>query len=155
MTTKEVWRPLPIYPNHYDISNLGHVRRTDADGTFVPHHLLKKNGTLRVRVYYPHSQIRDKKLDLEVAKAFIPNPNHYKAVLHKDGNPKNCQADNLVWSEYNHTAKKIIQLTPDGKFVKEWPAVKAVTKGGFGTSSVTESLKGKHKLAYGFLWRYK
>lgn len=34
-----------------------------------------------------------------VAKAFIPNPNNYKFVKHKDGNLENCAADNLYWSD--------------------------------------------------------
>ena len=41
-----------------------------------------------------------------VAKAFVPNPNGYTYVLHKDGNKLNNAADNLSWcsrSEYvNH-----------------------------------------------------
>lgn len=32
-----------------------------------------------------------------VAEAFIPNPNNYPYVCHKDGNPKNNKIDNLYW----------------------------------------------------------
>ena len=34
-----------------------------------------------------------------VAMGFIPNPSGLKYVKFKDGNPNNCQADNLYWSE--------------------------------------------------------
>ncbi len=32
-----------------------------------------------------------------VAEKFIPNPEGYEHVIFKDGNPKNCNADNLEW----------------------------------------------------------
>ena len=38
-----------------------------------------------------------------VAEAFVPNPNNYSIVNHKDENPSNNCADNLEWCsiEYN------------------------------------------------------
>ncbi len=32
-----------------------------------------------------------------VAEKFLDNPNNYEHVLFKDGNVKNCNADNLEW----------------------------------------------------------
>ena len=32
-----------------------------------------------------------------VAEKFIPNPEGYEHVIFKDGNPMNCNADNLEW----------------------------------------------------------
>jgi hypothetical protein len=34
-----------------------------------------------------------------VAEKFLDNPNNYEHVLFKDGNVKNCNADNLEWCE--------------------------------------------------------
>ncbi len=36
---------------------------------------------------------------LLVAQSFVPNPNNYKYVKHKDGNLENCAATNLYWSQ--------------------------------------------------------
>ena len=38
-----------------------------------------------------------------MAEAFIPNPNNYPVINHKDGNKLNCNLDNLEWctSSYN------------------------------------------------------
>ena len=34
-----------------------------------------------------------------VAEAFVPNPNNFKYVRHKDGDIRNNRADNLEWSD--------------------------------------------------------
>ena len=34
-----------------------------------------------------------------VAEKFIPNPEGYEYVMFKDGNVKNCSADNLEWCQ--------------------------------------------------------
>ena len=34
-----------------------------------------------------------------VAKSFVPNPNGYKNIRHKNGNKKDNRADNLEWIE--------------------------------------------------------
>ena len=34
-----------------------------------------------------------------VAKAFVPNPNGYKNIMHKNGNKKDNRAVNLEWIE--------------------------------------------------------
>ena len=40
-----------------------------------------------------------------VAETFIPNPNNYPYVLHKDGNKTNNNVTNLVWSNCRHIPK--------------------------------------------------
>ena len=40
-----------------------------------------------------------------VAKAYIPNPNNYKYVGHKDGNPDHNWISNLVWTHCNYYDK--------------------------------------------------
>lgn len=39
-----------------------------------------------------------------VAEAFIPNPNDYPIVNHKDENPRNNHADNLEWCTYKYNS---------------------------------------------------
>lgn len=42
------------------------------------------------------------KLHRLMAKAFIPNPQGYSVVNHKDGNKLNCNLDNLEWCASSH-----------------------------------------------------
>lgn len=41
--------------------------------------------------------VKTKRVHKLIAEAFIPNPNNYSFVCHKDGNPENNKAENLYW----------------------------------------------------------
>jgi hypothetical protein len=47
----------------------------------------------------------------EVAREFIPNPNNWEEVNHKDKNPHNNKVDNLEWC---HAGTKGVQKTAYG-----------------------------------------
>lgn len=64
---------------------------------------------------------------------------------------------------YNHGARKvgsrtplrIVQLTLDGEFVKEWEnSVTIKHETGMSDWSISECCRGKRKKAYGFKWQY-
>lgn len=92
-TEHEEWRPVVGFEDHYEVSNLGNVRR-------------KKSGRLRRIDYAPiyptillsvngvHKTYRVHRL---VAKAFLPPIEGKTHVNHKDGNHHNNRTDNLEW----------------------------------------------------------
>ena len=56
----------------------------------------KNNGYLYCGITYDEGQ-RQRRVHILVAEAFIPNPNNYSIVMHKDNDKTNCNIDNLKW----------------------------------------------------------
>lgn len=64
----------------------------------------KANGYLYVNVTYPEGQ-RQRRVHILVAEAFVPNPNNYTIVMHKDNDKANPRADNLEWGTVSTNTK--------------------------------------------------
>ena len=53
------------------------------------------------------------------------------------------------------SAKKILQFTKSGEFIREWPSVREAERElGIAHSSISGCCNGKRKSAGGFVWRY-
>lgn len=108
----EIWKRIEEYPN-YEVSNLGRVRTTkyysNAQKKYYDRILVLKQKTNRCG--YNHVGLsnengrKNKVIHRLVAKAFIPNPNNFLEVNHKDGNKQNNKVNNLEWCtrSYNVT----------------------------------------------------
>jgi hypothetical protein len=64
-----------------------------------------KNGYVYCAIYYNGNSIT-KRVHKLVASAFIPNPNNYPAVDHKDDIKTHNWVDNLVWCTVSHNTQK-------------------------------------------------
>ena len=98
----EIWKDIENYENMYQISNMGRIRRIYKNGNIkILKQDITKRGYCRISLSknqkHKHYQIHRL-----VAKVFIPNPNNYPIVNHKDENPLNNNADNLEWCTYSY-----------------------------------------------------
>lgn len=111
---EEVWRDIPGYEGIYLVNQYGDV--------FSLYSNKKLRYSLSPDGYKQYNLSKDKKKHLmfahkAVALAFIPNPNEYPCVNHKDENKLNCYVENLEWCTigynncYNGKAEKIAEKT--------------------------------------------
>ena len=103
----EEWRKIPNYPDYYEVSNLGRIRRTFyyKKGTvvkiLVPY--IPDNGYARIKIQYPHRKNTIlKPIHRMVALAFLPNPDNLPCINHKDECKYNNRVDNLEWCTYKY-----------------------------------------------------
>ena len=116
---KEVWKDIPMYADIYEVSNLGRVRSkvTGTTSKGYPNH----KGYLRAYIYL-NGMVKKEFVHRLVALAFLPNPNGYPQVNHKDECKTNNCVENLEWctGEYNRnygTHKPICKSVEiDGKY---------------------------------------
>lgn len=117
----EKWRDIDGYCGKYQVSNKGNVRTMQNGKTMCLK--LKDNFGYMCVVLYNGKTRKDAKVHRLVAEAFIPNPNNYPVINHKDENPSNNCVDNLEWctQQYNVTYGSAIQ-----KRIKSNSKVKSV-----------------------------
>jgi len=99
---QEIWKDIDGYEGSYQVSNTGKVRSLDRK----VHNYIKTGRVLKAKNnghgYLDVSLSGKTKqkhayIHILVAKAFIPNPNSYEQVNHKDFNKANNCVDNLEW----------------------------------------------------------
>ena len=172
---KEIWKDKKDYEGLYQVSNCGRAKSLDRYVKGKGHSLKFKkgrilkpmkdsNGYLKVRLCNGE---KSKTFNLHrlVAETFIPNPNNYKEVNHKDENKTNNVVTNLEWCDrkYNQNygtrtekcSKKVYQYTLDGELVREWISATEAGRNGFSQSGINNCCLGKAKTHKGFRWSYK
>lgn len=96
----EIWKTIQDYGGLYQVSNTGKVRDLKNHIKSV----YKNNkGYVCLSLYY-NGKTYHPTVHRLVAKAFIPNPNNYEQVNHKDCNKENNSVENLEWcnQRYNY-----------------------------------------------------
>lgn len=190
----EEWRDIKGYEGLYQVSSLGRVRSLDRIlfqrnrwGTItskkIKGRIRRANVTNSGYLYLPLCKNRNSycaKIHRLVAQAFIPNPNGYQEVNHKDGNKLNNTVENLEWCTHsqNHIhavkmglanldyvrsfhKKRVRQIdAKTGRIIKVWNSIKEAGK------SLSNSKNPDNPIwcclhglratntAYGYRWEY-
>ena len=181
----EVWKDIPGLDGAYQVSTFGRVRSVDriyykqykdGHGAYTHHkgrilkQRLNEHGYWIVSIVYKCKSMTFLVHRL-VAIVFIPNPDNFPEVNHKDENPLNSHVDNLEWCDrlYNirygtgierhmkPRRRKIEQLTKDGQHVAYHLGVREICEAtGMNRRSIQRCLhnKPRHNTAYGYKWRF-
>ena len=182
---KRIWRDIEGFEGLYQVSNTGQVRSLGNNRSRKTKILkqyinnkgykqvgLRKNG--KCKKYLVHRL---------VAQAFIPNPNNYPIINHKDENPSNNAVWNLEWCTYKHninygtrnkkasesmkgknkgknnpTSKPVLMFSKNGEFIKRFDNVADANEylgKDRDNSNINRCARGKYKTAYNYLWKYE
>jgi hypothetical protein len=104
-----------------------------------------------------------------VALAFLPNPNNYKEINHKDEDPTNNSLWNIEWCSHisninfgtrNQRAGEkhkvlVLQFDLNGNKIGEYQSVKeAASATGLKCSNIVHCCKGRRLSTGGYVWKY-
>lgn len=174
---EEVWKDIAGYEGLYQVSNKGRVkslsrRRIVGWANYISKEKIIRPATHRQGYKYVCLYNNDGrkifKIHRLVAMAFIPNPNGFGCINHKDENPSNNSIENLEWCDHSYNnrygtrcekfrksmGKVVLQFTKNGDFVKEWICMR-VAERGTGIRNIDVVCRGERKTAGGFIWKYK
>ena len=141
----------------YIVDTKGNVFNLDKNSKLTPR--VNKDGYGSVYLY-KNGKGTNYRIHRLVAQAFIPNPNNYKEINHKDHNTMNNCVENLEWCDrtYNNRysrAVKVKQLSKDGELIKVWSCMRDIERElGIAHSCVSNCCKGKQMTAGGYKWEY-
>ena len=177
---QEIWKDISGYEGIYQVSNFGNIKSLERyfpsknPKTPIAHvneKILKlsanKKGYLSANLY-KNGKMKNIQVHRLVAQAFIPNPNDFPQVNHKDENPSNNNVNNLEWCtrKYNcnygrrnlkigqfSTKSRIVQCDLDGNpiriFENGYDAGRYLKKD---ATSIYSCCSGKQTTAFGYRW---
>lgn len=179
--TNEEWRDVAGYEGLYMVSNYGRVKSLDRRNNInqlVKGRIMKleihKSGYVSVGLS-KNGFVKRCLVHRLVGQAFIPNPDNYPQIDHKDSDPLNNNVSNIRWvtpsqnvnTEHRRSlvivatvngknSKPVLQYTLDGEFVREWPSTMEIQRVlGFSNGSIGRVCRGEYRQSNGYLWRYK
>lgn len=186
--TDEIWKPIKDFEDSYEVSSKGRVRSLDKivvdnlkgterrrliKGKILKPYLCKGNGYLLVTLS-KNSKFKYKTIHRLVAESFIPNPNSYPSINHKDEDKQNNNLENLEWCtvSYNTTygtaqerhsknsinkgrSRSVVQLSLNDELISIYPSFAEVKrKLGYDASYIRRKCYFKYgnNIAFGFKW---
>lgn len=90
----ENWRPIPEFSDKYEISDNGIIRFIKSKK--IINHRKNPHGYIMVYLSY-NGKVSNRQIHRMLAEAFIPNPNNYPIVHHKNKIRSDYRLENLEW----------------------------------------------------------
>lgn len=175
---EEIWKPVPGWEGLYLVSSLGRVRslprmirRREGNNNNAYHldpgRILKprpSSGYYTVNLCGYGKQISHQ-IHRLVAMAFIPNPQNYPIINHKNEIKDDNRVENLEWCSYHYNnnygslinrnkRKKVICILSSGERKIFNGVNEAGRIMGVSASSISKCCLGKKKQTGGYIWRY-
>lgn len=171
LMTMEIWKDIPNYEGYYQVSNLGRVRALPRKGSGHSSdiRILSLVESLGYNTVHLRKDGKGKvvKVHRLVAETFLPNPNGYKCVNHKNRNKLNNRPENLEWCSFayninyehrdtkNKTFRIIQQLDKCGNVVGEFSSIVEASKiTGIKDYCISNCVRGTTYTAGGYKWKY-
>ena len=165
MTESEVWKDVAGYEGFYKVSNEGNVYSVGRKDTLGRNHRGRtlapgydKGGYLIVSLC-KNGKLKTKTVHRLVAETFLPNPNGYSEINHRDENKVNNYANNLEWCtrEYNNNygtrsersgqaqSKKVKAINIETNEVITFNSTVEVGRKGYDRGGVAKACRGVYK----------
>lgn len=168
------WIPIAGYEGLYEVNQWGQVR--NKDGLLLRQRLKRAKYTVYKKVsLYKDGEYKHLYVHRLVAQAFIPNPQGFELINHKDEDGTNNVVNNLEWCDRSYNAtygsspkkiskafkgresekrKAVLCFNPDGTFTRYASVTEAAKAVNGTTANISAACKGKKKTAYGKAWSY-
>lgn len=176
---QEEWRDIKGFEGLYQVSNMGRVKsqsrkvRANTCGIrLLPEKILrdcKSNSGYKLVVLCKEGKHFNKMVHRLVAESFLPNPQNFAEVNHKDEDKLNNSLDNLEWCDRTYNAnygtgvsrcskkkcKPVSMVDVGGRVVCQFgSALEAERETGVCRKKISSVCLGKRKKAGGYLWRF-
>lgn len=173
----EQWKDIKGFEGLYQVSNEGRVKSLGNDKSRKEKILKGRNngkGYLVVCLWKDGKRVW-KLIHRLVAETFLPNPNNYKEVNHKDECKTNNSVDNLEWCDRSYNinygtrnqkvaekqindptkSKRVDQIDAvTGEVIRQWTSARECGRNGFDQGTVSACARGLYKQYKGYIWKY-
>lgn len=161
----EEWVDIPGYEGLYQITRDGKIRNVTNGNKLLGN--VNSHGYVVVSLT-KNGRKKDCKVHRLLALTFLPNPNDYDCINHKNGNKLDNRLQNLEWCTkgYNNRharevlgvnteERPVCQLTLSGDFVALWVnEAQAARCLGISPVCIASCCEGRANTAAGFRWHY-
>lgn len=168
---EEIWKDIQGFESRYMVSNYGRVKSMKYRHHNKIEILKQENNHKYKRVCLVTKEGIKKHFRVHrlVAQAFIPNPNNFSEINHKDEDTSNNFANNLEWCEHPYNInygtrnekvrakiiKPILQFSKNDEFIKKYNSIIEIEKKlKYNRSNIIACAKGRISSSYGYKWKY-